>query len=109
MHRRPWGRPSNERITTLCGEQLCVADGLSPDLEHLAEPTLERVKHIRVQLRAARLGQDANGLLDRHSPAIDAVRGERVEAVAARDDPPRQWDLVAAQPVRVTLTVDALV
>ena len=50
-----------------------------------------------------------DGVLDGEGRAIDAIGGERVEDVGHGGQPPDQRDLVADQPARIPVAVEALV
>ena len=65
------------------------------DLVHRAE---EGVEQAGLELTAAKLSHDRNGLVERQSGAVHAVARQRVEDVGDRGDPGRLRNLLALQP-----------
>src|SRR5439155_6729262 len=79
------------------------------DLAQRALARAERVDDRGIEL-AAGLGEDLlAGRLPRAALAVRPVARHRVERVGDREDPRGERDLLAAEPVRVAVTVPALV
>jgi hypothetical protein len=65
------------------------------------EQAQERLGHLRIELRARVLVDLGHDRLERERLAVGAIARHRLDRVGDEDDPARQRDLVAAQPVGV--------